>query len=207
MRRLELAATRRIETRLGLLSEPYRQGRAGRLLNLGRSSPSPARWAHCWAAAAASSPPSPAPRCWQPRRPTRFGIYQAGVACMTDPATPWSRSGSGSTRDGRRAPAALDIRPHVPTPCAPASPPVPSGWRSGSAGTQNRRASGLSEATLPRAPRGLVALVGSSWRSTVTSQGCGGRRITTVSFNHEPGAAYSRFRSSTALHPSLFRGL
>ena len=34
---IELAASRRIEHRLGLLSEPYRQGRAGRLLRTGRN--------------------------------------------------------------------------------------------------------------------------------------------------------------------------
>jgi hypothetical protein len=34
---LELAGAHRVETQLGLLSEPYRQGRAGRLLRTGRS--------------------------------------------------------------------------------------------------------------------------------------------------------------------------
>jgi hypothetical protein len=34
---LELAGAHRVETQLGLLSEPYRQGRAGRLLRIGRT--------------------------------------------------------------------------------------------------------------------------------------------------------------------------
>lgn len=82
---IELAASRSIETRLGLLSEPYRQGSAGRLLRTGRSLTlvgalgallggrsrlvSALSGAALLAAAAA----------------TRFGIYQGGVASMTDP--------------------------------------------------------------------------------------------------------------------------
>jgi hypothetical protein len=82
---MELAASRTIETRLGLLSEPYRQGRAGRLLNAGRALTlagtlgallgrrsrlvSALSGAALLAASAA----------------TRFGIYHGGVASMTDP--------------------------------------------------------------------------------------------------------------------------
>jgi hypothetical protein len=81
----ELAASRRIETRLGLLSEPYRQGRARLLLRisraltvagglgalLGRRSRlvSALSGAALLAASAA----------------TRFGIYQGGVESMKDP--------------------------------------------------------------------------------------------------------------------------
>jgi hypothetical protein len=82
---IELAASRTIEARLGLLSEPYRKGRAGRLLNAGRALTlagvlggllggrnrlvSALSGAALLAASAA----------------TRFGIYEAGVASMTDP--------------------------------------------------------------------------------------------------------------------------
>jgi hypothetical protein len=82
---IELAASRSIETRLGLLSEPYRQGSAGRLLRTGRSLTlvgalgallggrsrlvSALSGAALLAAAAA----------------TRFGIYAGGVASMKDP--------------------------------------------------------------------------------------------------------------------------
>ena len=82
---VELAASRSIETRLGLLSEPYRQGSAGRLLRTGRTLTlvgalgallggrsrlvSALSGAALLAAAAA----------------TRFGIYAGGVASMKDP--------------------------------------------------------------------------------------------------------------------------
>lgn len=82
---VELAASRSIETRLGLLSEPYRQGSAGRLLRTGRSLTlvgalgallggrsrlvSVLSGAALLVAAAA----------------TRFGIYGGGVASMKDP--------------------------------------------------------------------------------------------------------------------------
>jgi hypothetical protein len=81
----ELAASRRIETRLGLLSEPYRQGRAGLLLRIGRALTvagglgallgrrsrlvSALSGAALLAASAAA----------------RFGIHQGGVASMKDP--------------------------------------------------------------------------------------------------------------------------
>jgi Polysulphide reductase, NrfD len=82
---IELAASRSIETRLGLLSEPYRQGGAGRLLRTGRNLTlmgalgallggrsrllSALSGAALLAASAA----------------TRFGIYAGGVASMKDP--------------------------------------------------------------------------------------------------------------------------
>jgi Polysulphide reductase, NrfD len=82
---IELAASRTIEARLGLLSEPYRQGRAGRLLNAGRAltlagvlgavlgGRSRLVAALSGAALLAAS------------AATRFGIYQGGVASMKDP--------------------------------------------------------------------------------------------------------------------------
>jgi len=82
---IELAASRSIQTRLGLLSEPYRRGSAGRLLRTGRGLTlvgalgallggrsrlvSALSGAALLAAAAA----------------TRFGIYAGGVASMKDP--------------------------------------------------------------------------------------------------------------------------
>jgi len=82
---MELAGAHRVETRLGLLSEPYRQGRAGRLLRTGRA---------LTAAGVAGA--------WLGRRSrlasalsglallaaavaTRFGIYEGGVASAKDP--------------------------------------------------------------------------------------------------------------------------
>ena len=82
---IELAASQTIERRLGLLSEPYRQGRAGRLLNAGRAltlagvlggllgGRSRLVAALSGAALLAAS------------AATRFGIYHGGVASMTDP--------------------------------------------------------------------------------------------------------------------------
>ncbi len=82
---IELTAARTIETRLGLLSEPYHTGRAGRLLGIGRNLTalgvvgglvsgrsrvlSALSGASLVAAAAA----------------TRFGIYEGGVASAKDP--------------------------------------------------------------------------------------------------------------------------
>jgi hypothetical protein len=82
---LELAAVRRIETRLGLLAEPYRSGAAGRLLRLsralsiagaagallGRRSRTLSALAGASLVAAAAT--------------TRFGVYAGGVASAKDP--------------------------------------------------------------------------------------------------------------------------
>jgi formate-dependent nitrite reductase membrane component NrfD len=82
---LELYAAHRVETRLGLLSEPYTTGRAGRLLRAGRA---------LTAAGVAGA--------WLGRRSrvatalsgvallaaslaTRFGVYEGGVASAADP--------------------------------------------------------------------------------------------------------------------------
>jgi hypothetical protein len=82
---LELAAAHRVETRLGLLSEPYRTGRAGRLLRAGRALTAAgvagallgrrsrvASAASGFALLAASVV-------------TRFGIFEGGVASARDP--------------------------------------------------------------------------------------------------------------------------
>jgi Polysulphide reductase, NrfD len=83
---IELVASRTIETRLGLLSEPYRQGRAGRLLSVGRALTiagaalgallgGRSRLASALSGAALLAGSAA----------TRFGIYEGGVASMTDP--------------------------------------------------------------------------------------------------------------------------
>jgi hypothetical protein len=82
---LELAAARRIETRLGLLSEPYRQGRAGRLLRTGRA---------LTAAGVAGAVLGRRSRLVSALSgaallvaalATRFGIFEGGIASAKDP--------------------------------------------------------------------------------------------------------------------------
>jgi hypothetical protein len=82
---LELAAARRIETRLGLLSEPYRAGQAGRLLELGRAlgiagvaGALLGRRSRVLSALAGASLAAAGAA-------TRFGIYSGGVASAKDP--------------------------------------------------------------------------------------------------------------------------
>ncbi|HEX6501135.1 MAG TPA: NrfD/PsrC family molybdoenzyme membrane anchor subunit [Micromonosporaceae bacterium] len=82
---IELAAARTIETRLGLLSEPYREGRAGRLLRAGRNLTAlgvagallgtRSRVATALSGAALLVAPAL----------TRFGLYYGGVASAEDP--------------------------------------------------------------------------------------------------------------------------
>ena len=82
---LELAATHRIEHGLGLLSEPYRQGRAGRLLRAARG---------CNLAGAAIAVLGRCSRVLSALSgaallagslATRFGIFEAGMASTKDP--------------------------------------------------------------------------------------------------------------------------
>ena len=117
---LELAGSHRIETSLGLLSEPYAEGRAGRLLRSGRALTaagvagallgrrSRALSALSGAALLAAS------------ALTRFGIFAAGVASTKDPkytvlpqrerlaaataATPGRTPGPTPRRSARRGP-------------------------------------------------------------------------------------------------------
>jgi hypothetical protein len=82
---LELAGAHRVETQLGLLSEPYRQGRAGRLLRAGRSLTAlgvlgtvlgrRSRVVSALSGAALVA----ASVC------TRFGIFDGGIASAKDP--------------------------------------------------------------------------------------------------------------------------
>jgi Polysulphide reductase, NrfD len=82
---IELAASRTIETRLGLLSEPYRQGRAGRLLRAGRGlTVAGALGALVGGRSRVVSALSGA-ALLAASAATRFGIYQGGVASMKDP--------------------------------------------------------------------------------------------------------------------------
>ena len=82
---LEAAATHRIENRLGLLSEPYRRGRAGTLLRAGRVLTT------VGAIGAALAPRSRVISALSGlallagSAATRFGIYEGGVASAKDP--------------------------------------------------------------------------------------------------------------------------
>ena len=82
---LELYGAHRVETRLGLLSEPYRTGRAGRLLRTGRALTA-AGIAAAWlgrrsrVVTAASGVALLAASL-----ATRFGIFAGGVASANDP--------------------------------------------------------------------------------------------------------------------------
>ena len=82
---LELGGGHQLETGMGLLSEPYRHGRSGRLLR--RAAPcSP--WvppARCSAGAAGSCRRCPAPPLLAASVATRFGVFEAGVASARDP--------------------------------------------------------------------------------------------------------------------------
>jgi len=82
---MELAAVRRIETRLGLLAEPYRTGQAGRLLRLSRAlsiagaaGALVGRRSRILSALAGASLVTAAAA-------TRFGIYEGGLASAKDP--------------------------------------------------------------------------------------------------------------------------
>jgi Polysulphide reductase, NrfD len=82
---IELAASRSIETRLGLLSEPYRQGSAGRLLRIGRIlTVAGALGALLGGRSRLVSALSGA-ALLAAAATTRFGIYAGGVASMKDP--------------------------------------------------------------------------------------------------------------------------
>ncbi|OLB79741.1 MAG: polysulfide reductase [Actinobacteria bacterium 13_2_20CM_2_71_6] len=82
---LELAGSHQVETRLGLLSEPYREGRAGRLLRTGRA---------LTAAGVAGALLGRRSRLLSALSgaallaasvATRFGIFEAGIASAKDP--------------------------------------------------------------------------------------------------------------------------
>jgi hypothetical protein len=82
---LELYGAHRVETRLGLLSEPYRTGRAGRLLRAGRALTA-AGVAGAWLGrrSRVASVASGGARL-AAAAATRFGIFAGGVASANDP--------------------------------------------------------------------------------------------------------------------------
>lgn len=82
---LELAAERRLSSRLGMLAEPYHQGRAGRWMKLGRAltlagtvaslAGRRSRWVSALSGAALLAG----------SLSTRFGVFEAGKASAADP--------------------------------------------------------------------------------------------------------------------------
>ena len=76
---LELYGAHRVETRLGLLSEPYRQGRPGRLLRAGRLlTAAGVAGALLGRRSRAVSARCPGPRCWPRRSPPGSASSTAG---------------------------------------------------------------------------------------------------------------------------------
>nr|WP_245713043.1 NrfD/PsrC family molybdoenzyme membrane anchor subunit [Micromonospora nigra] len=82
---LELAGAHQVETRLGLLSEPYRTGRAGRLLRAGRALTAVGvagallgRRSRLLSAASGAA-------LLAASLATRFGVFHAGIISATDP--------------------------------------------------------------------------------------------------------------------------
>ncbi|WP_249713747.1 NrfD/PsrC family molybdoenzyme membrane anchor subunit [Rhizomonospora bruguierae] len=82
---LELAAAHRVETRLGLLSEPYRTGKAGRLLRTGRALTAAGvagallgRRSRVLSALSGAA-------LLTASLATRFGIFEGGIASAVDP--------------------------------------------------------------------------------------------------------------------------
>ncbi len=82
---IELAASRSIETRLGLLSEPYRQGRAGRLLRTGRNLTAAGALGALLGGRSRLASALSGAALLAAAAATRFGIYEGGVASMKDP--------------------------------------------------------------------------------------------------------------------------
>ena len=74
-------------TRLGMVAEPYQQGRPGRLMNAARAADRGRRGRHARRAAVArgSSRCWPAPTCVAASVLTRFGVFEAGLASARDP--------------------------------------------------------------------------------------------------------------------------
>jgi hypothetical protein len=101
---LELAGAHRIETTLGLLSEPYRQGRAGRLLRAGRALTAAGvagavlgRRSRILSAVSGVSLVVAAAL-------TRFGIFEGGIASAKDPRYTVTPQRQRLAERGRRRP-------------------------------------------------------------------------------------------------------
>ncbi len=82
---MELAGSRSVEHRLGLLSEPYRQGRPGRLLRAGRALTAAAVFGAVVGARSRLVSAVSGATLVVAAAATRFGIYEAGVASAKDP--------------------------------------------------------------------------------------------------------------------------
>ena len=82
---IELAASRRIENRLGLLSEPYREGRAGRLLRAGRALTAAGVVGALLGRRSRVVSALSGAALLAASVATRFGIFEGGVASTLDP--------------------------------------------------------------------------------------------------------------------------
>jgi hypothetical protein len=82
---LELAAANRIEHRLGLLSEPYRTGRAGRLLRAGRALTAAGVLGAMLGRRSRVVTAASGVALLAAAALTRFGIFEGGVASGRDP--------------------------------------------------------------------------------------------------------------------------
>jgi hypothetical protein len=82
---LELAATHRVENRMGLLSEPYHQGRAGRLLRAARALTAVGALGALLGRRSRLASMLSGVALLASSLATRFGVYEAGVASAKDP--------------------------------------------------------------------------------------------------------------------------
>jgi hypothetical protein len=82
---LELAGAHRVETRLGLLSEPYRQGRAGQLLRAGRALTAAGVVGAVLGRRSRTLSVISGVALLAASVATRFGIFAGGVASAKDP--------------------------------------------------------------------------------------------------------------------------
>jgi hypothetical protein len=82
---IELAASRRIETTKGMLSEPYRQGRAGRLLRAGRGLTAAGVVGAVLGRRSRALSAISGAMLMAAAALTRFGIFEGGVASAVDP--------------------------------------------------------------------------------------------------------------------------
>lgn len=82
---MELAGAHRVETRLGLLSEPYREGRAGRLLRTGRALTAAGVAGALLGRRSRVASALSGAALLVASVATRFGIFEGGVASARDP--------------------------------------------------------------------------------------------------------------------------
>jgi hypothetical protein len=82
---IELAGAHRVETRMGLLSEPYREGRAGRLLRAGRALTAAGLAGALLGRRSRAVSALSGAALLAASVATRFGIFAGGVASAKDP--------------------------------------------------------------------------------------------------------------------------